>query len=200
MKFETVVLNIENQIATITLNRPEHLNAGNRQMIDDLLTAFDLCDEDDEVKAIVVTGEGRAFCAGADISGGSSGFLDSEASESANTSSLPPRDIGGLITLRIYDLKKPIIAAINGAAAGMGVTMTLPMDFRLASNTAKLGFVFAKRGIVPESNSSYFLQKTVGITQALDLYDRPNCQCSGSAGKRFSQSTLHPGKFASRRL
>ncbi|RMF06150.1 MAG: enoyl-CoA hydratase [Alphaproteobacteria bacterium] len=165
MSFETITTEISDGILTLTLNRPEILNAFNRTMLSEMLQALDQADANDDVRAIIVTGAGRAFCAGADLSAGGETF-NADARED-RASGLQP-DGGGILTLRIYELKKPIIAAINGAAVGVGVTMTLPMDIRLASDNAKFGFVFARRGIVPEACSSYFLPRVVGINQALE--------------------------------
>ncbi len=165
MSFETITTEVSDGILTLTLNRPEILNAFNQIMLQEMITAFDEADADDEVRAIIVTGAGRGFCAGADLSSGSDTF-DADARDDRSGGLQP--DGGGILTLRIYELKKPIIAAINGAAVGVGVTMTLPMDIRIASDNAKFGFVFARRGIVPEACSSYFLPRVVGISQALD--------------------------------
>ena len=134
-------------------------------MQQEMIDACDRADADDEVKAIIVTGAGRAFCAGADLSIGGNTFDDDRRSD--RPSGLNP-DGGGLLTLRLYELNKPIIAAINGPAVGVGITMTLAMDIRLAAENAKFGFVFARRGIVPEACSSYFLPRVVGISQALE--------------------------------
>lgn len=162
MTYETIRYAVEDGIATITLNRPDKLNAFNGRMIDDLLGAFDRIDADDVVRVAIVTGAGRAFCAGADLSDGAGSFaLENDADD-------PPRDGGGQVTLRIFQCKKPVIAAINGAAVGVGITMTLAMDIRMASAAAKIGFVFAKRGIVPEAASSWFLPRIVGIAKALE--------------------------------
>lgn len=165
MTYNTIIYAVEDGILTITLNRPEALNAFNREMLSEMLDACDRADADDEVRAIIVTGAGRGFCAGADLSSGSKTFDADKRSD--RQGGLQP-DGGGLLTLRIYELKKPIIAAINGAAVGVGITMTLPMDIRLAADVAKFGFVFARRGIVPEACSSYFLPRVVGISQALE--------------------------------
>lgn len=164
MDFEQIVYEVENRVLTISLNRPEKLNAGTGQMIQELLRAFDMADDDDNVRAIIMTGRGRAFCAGADLSSGSGAFDNRARGETAEEH----RDGGGLLTLRIFNLRKPIIAAINGPAVGMGVTMTLAMDMRLASEEARFGFVFARRGIVPEAASSWFLPRVVGISKATE--------------------------------
>ena len=165
MSYETITTEVTDGILTLTLNRPEMLNAFNQTMLAEMVAAFDEADADDNVRAIIVTGAGRGFCAGADLSSGGNTF-DADARED-RAGGLQP-DGGGILTLRIYELKKPIIAAINGPAVGVGVTMTLPMDIRIASDNAKFGFVFARRGIVPEACSSYFLPRVVGISQALD--------------------------------
>lgn len=165
MSFETIITDISDGIMTLTLNRPEMLNAFNHTMMKEMIDALDEADANDDVRAVIVTGAGRGFCAGADLSSGGSTF-DADA-RSDRSSGLQP-DGGGILTLRIYELKKPIIAAVNGPAVGIGVTMTLPMDIRIAADNAKFGFVFARRGIVPEACSSYFLPRVVGISQALD--------------------------------
>lgn len=165
MSYSTILYEVEDSILTITLNRPEALNAFNNEMLFELIDACDKADADDDVKAIIITGAGRGFCAGADLSGGGNAFdYDSREDKESGLS----RDGGGRLTLRLYELNKPIIAAINGPAVGVGVTMTLPMDIRLASTSAKFGFVFARRGIVPEACSSYFLPRVVGISKALE--------------------------------
>ena len=165
MTYETIEYSVaDSGVATITLNRPDRLNAFNQQMLDELLAVYDRIDADDEVKAVVVTGAGRGFCAGADLASGGDTF-DAEAR--GRDAAKVNRDGGGLVTLRTFALTKPIIAAINGPAVGVGITMTLPMDFRLAAQSAKIGFVFSRRGLVPEAASSWFLPRLVGITQAL---------------------------------
>lgn len=163
--YETIIYEVDHGILTLTLNRPEKLNAFTGAMLQEMLDAFDRADADDEIRAIIVTGAGRAFCAGADLSGGGDTFnADTKGDRAAG---MQP-DGGGLLTLRIYECKKPIIAAINGPAVGVGLTMTLAMDIRLAADVAKFGFVFSRRGIVPEACSSYFLPRVVGISQALE--------------------------------
>ncbi|MDA7784304.1 crotonase/enoyl-CoA hydratase family protein [Pseudomonadales bacterium] len=165
MSYSTILYEVEDNILTITLNRPEALNAFNNEMLFELMDACDKADADDDVRAIIITGAGRGFCAGADLSGGGNAFDYDSRDDKENGLS---RDGGGRLTLRLYELNKPIIAAINGPAVGVGVTMTLPMDIRLASTNAKFGFVFARRGIVPEACSSYFLPRVVGISKALE--------------------------------
>ncbi|MFP6836295.1 MAG: crotonase/enoyl-CoA hydratase family protein [Pseudomonadales bacterium] len=165
MTYNTILYDVEDGILTLTLNRPERLNAFNREMLAEMVDAFDRADADDDISVIIVTGAGRAFCAGADLASGG-GTFDADGRED-RASGLNP-DGGGVLTLRIHELKKPIIAAVNGAAVGVGVTMTLAMDIRLAADVAKFGFVFSRRGIVPEACSSYFLPRIVGISQALE--------------------------------
>ena len=169
--FETLLYSVEDGIATITLNRPEKLNAFNTQMMQDMIAAFDVTDADDAVRCVIVTGAGRAFCAGADLSAGAQTF-DYEArggeAMAARTREGAQRDGGGLLTLRIFDSLKPVIAAVNGAAVGIGATMQLAMDIRLASTEARYGFVFARRGLNPEAASSWFLPRLVGVQQALE--------------------------------
>ena len=164
MNFEHIACEVVDRVATITLNRPEKLNAFTGTMMRELHEAFDLVDTNDEVRAVIVTGSGRAFCAGADLSAGANTFNDGEMSSDSGAS--VRRDGGGTVTLRIFACNKPVIAAINGPAVGVGATMILPMDIRLASTTARFGFVFTRRGIVPEACSSWFLPRVVGISQA----------------------------------
>jgi len=169
--FETLLYAVQDGVATITLNRPDKLNAFTARMMADLIAVFDQTDADDEVRAVVVTGAGRAFCAGADLSAGGATFdrtnpqaLEREEGRVGDVY----RDGGGRVTLRIFNSLKPVIAAVNGAAVGVGVTMQLPMDIRLASSDARFGFVFARRGITPEAASSWFLPKLVGVQTALE--------------------------------
>jgi enoyl-CoA hydratase/carnithine racemase len=163
MEFEQIRYDVADRILTITLERPDRLNAFTQRMRDELIAAFDEADADDEVRAVVVTGAGRAFCAGADLSAGQDTF---DYRVRGGTVDEAPRDGGGQVSLRIYRCHKPVIAAVNGAAVGVGVTMTLPMDVRLASESARFGFVFARRGITPEAASSWFLPRLVGPAQA----------------------------------
>jgi enoyl-CoA hydratase/carnithine racemase len=163
MPYETLETDLRERILTVTLNRPDRLNAFNVPMLRDLLAVLDEADANDEVRALIVTGAGRAFCAGADLTSGGDTF-DRSAEESKGV----PRDGGGLVSLRLFDLRKPVIAAINGPAVGVGATMTLPMDVRIASENARFGFVFTRRGIVPEACSSWFLPRVVGIGQAME--------------------------------
>jgi enoyl-CoA hydratase/carnithine racemase len=176
MANETILYEVSEQILTITLNRPDKLNAFNAAMMRELIAAFDAADRDDDVRAIVVTGAGRAFCAGADLSSGANTF-DRDAQRGpvkrladgrVDYSDPNVRDGGGQVTLRIFKCLKPVIAAVNGPAVGIGATMQLPMDIRIASDNARFGFVFSQRGIVPEAASSWFLPRLVGMSQALE--------------------------------
>ena len=164
MDFETITYEVADSVLTITLNRPKRLNAFTAQMGRDLIDAFDASDADDDVRAVIVTGAEPAFCAGADLGGGGETFDWREV----QTEDAVPRDTGGVVSLRIFSSLKPVIAAINGPAVGVGITMTLPMDIRMAATDAKIGFVFARRGIVPEACSSWFLPRIVGISQAME--------------------------------
>jgi enoyl-CoA hydratase/carnithine racemase len=164
MAFEQITTELSDHVLTITLNRPERLNAFTATMGEELRAAFDRADADDDVRVVIVTGAGRGFCAGADLERGSDTFTKREHEDAGSV----PRDGGGRLTLRIFDSAKPVIAAINGPAVGVGATMTLPMDVRLASDTARIGFVFVRRGIVPEACSSWFLPRVVGISRAME--------------------------------
>jgi enoyl-CoA hydratase/carnithine racemase len=172
--FETLLYSVEDGIATITLNRPDRMNAFTTGMMRDMIAAFDETDRDDNVKVVIVTGAGdRAFCAGADLgSGGNTFNYDAATQKAAERQDGKVGDIyrdgGGRVTLRIFESLKPVIAAVNGAAVGIGVTMQLAMDIRLASTKARFGFVFARRGITPEAASSWFLSRLVGLQQALE--------------------------------
>jgi len=181
MSYETIKYDVEDSILTITLHRPEKMNAFTGRMMQEIIDAFDRADADDNVRAIIMTGEGKAFCAGADLSEGAKTFDYEKRKDrpdkvgnprnddgSVNWSDESIRDGGGRVSLRIYQSIKPVIGAINGAAVGIGVTMQLPMDIRLASTKARFGFVFSRRGIVPEACSSWFLPRVVGISQALE--------------------------------
>ena len=168
-QFETILYSVEDGIATITLNRPDRLNAFTGRMMAELIAAFDLTDADDAVRAVIVTGAGRGFCAGADLGGGAATFnYEQRGRQEDVTVGGVHRDGGGRLTLRIYQSLKPVIAAVNGAAVGIGVTMQLAMDIRLASTDARFGFVFARRGITPEAASSWFLPRLVGMQTALE--------------------------------
>jgi enoyl-CoA hydratase/carnithine racemase len=176
--YTQIALDIDGPIATITLDRPEKLNAFTGTMMAEIIAAFDETDANDAVRAVIVTGRGRAFCAGADLSAGAATFDyeklgsrgDSAVREDGSVDYSHPstRDGGGQVTMRIFRSLKPVICAVNGPAVGIGATMQLAMDMRLASDTARFGFVFARRGIVPEAGSSWFLSKLVGLPQALE--------------------------------
>ena len=193
MAFEQITTEVADGILTITLNRPERLNAWTATMGRELIEAFDQADADDEVRAIIMTGAGRGYCAGADLASGGETFdyraRAAEASLLSETGGEVPRDNGGQFTLRIFASTKPVIGAINGPAVGVGATMTLPMDVRLAADDARMGFVFARRGIVPEACSSWFLPRVVGISRAMEWV---------STGRVFSaQEGLDAGLFRS---
>jgi len=183
MAFADIRYDVEDGVATVTLHRPDRLNAVNGAMLAELIAAFGQADDDDAVRAVIVTGAGRAFCAGADLGGGGTTFAHRDETAEEH------RDGGGLVTLRIYDMKKPVIAAINGPAAGFGITLTLPMDVRIASTAARIGFVFTRRGIVPEACSTWFLPRLVGIAQAAEwIY----------SGRVFSAEEARAGGLVSR--
>jgi enoyl-CoA hydratase/carnithine racemase len=166
MAFEQIRYDAADGIVTITLNRPEKLNAVTSVLIRELIAAFDTADADDLARVVIVTGAGRAFCAGADLSAGTETFDGARRGRPAAAGE--HRDGGGLVALRIYDMKKPVIAAINGPAVGFGITMTLPMDIRIASSAARIGFVFTRRGVVPEACSTWFLPRLVGMQRAAE--------------------------------
>ena len=193
------------RVATITLSRPDQLNAFTQVMRDELIDAFDRADSDDDVRAVVVTGRGRAFCAGADLSGGGNTFnADRRQRPGATAETIDgvPRDGGGKVSLRVAASLKPVIAAINGHAVGVGVTMTLPMDIRLAADTAKFGFVFSRRGLVMEAASSWFLPRVVGISQALEwvatgrVFDAAEALRGGLVARTYSVGELLPAAYA----
>ncbi len=187
MEYEQIIYDVEDGILTITLNRPEKLNAFTDQMMRELVNALDRADADDNVKAIIFTGNGRGYCAGADLSGGSDTFNADESGKGLKA------DGGGILTLRIFECLKPIIAACNGPAVGVGATMQCAMDIRLASEDARYGFVFARRGIVPEACSSWFLPRIVGINQALEwAYSGRIFTASEALEKRFVRSLHKP--------
>lgn len=170
MSYETVRAEVADAILTLTLNRPDRLNAFTETMMHEMIDVFDRADADDGVRAVIVTGEGRAFCAGADLGAGGDSF-DRDVrtgSDKLAEGDARMRDGGGRVALRIFDSIKPVIAAVNGPAVGVGATMQLPMDVRLASEDARFGFVFSRRGLVPEACSSWFLPRVVGISQALE--------------------------------
>ncbi len=196
--YQEITTEVADNILTITLNRPDKLNAYTRTMQAEMIDAFDRADRDDDIRAIIVTGAGRAFCAGADLSAGGATF-DAAARSDRKTAPVKAngevdwsdeavRDGGGRLTLRIFECLKPVIAAVNGPAVGIGATMQLAMDIRIASEAARFGFVFARRGIVPEACSSWFLPRIVGISQALEW------TCSGRV---FDASEALAGRLVS---
>jgi enoyl-CoA hydratase/carnithine racemase len=166
MEYTEIAYEVADRVATVTLDRPERMNAFTPTMQREMVDVFDRIDSDDDVRAVIVTGRGRAFCAGADL--GSGGDTFNASARAGRDVTEAPRDGGGLVTLRIFECTKPVIAAMNGSAVGIGVTMTLPMDIRVLADHAKVGFVFASRGIIPEAASSWFLPRVVGISQALE--------------------------------
>lgn len=213
MTYTQIALDIEGPIATITLDRPDKLNAFTGVMMAELIAAFDETDANDAVKAVIVTGRGRAFCAGADLSAGAATFdyekLGGHRSASPvgedgkiNWRHPATRDGGGQVTMRIFRSLKPVIAAVNGPAVGIGATMQLAMDMRLASDTARFGFVFARRGIVPEAGSSWFLSKLVGLPQALEwcmtgrVFDAAEAEKGGLTRSTHAPDDLLPAARA----
>ena len=166
--YKTIHFKEEDSIGFITLNRPKKLNAFNFRMMSEMLSVFDHIDTEDSIKAVIITGEGRAFCAGADLSAGAETF-NSEFDTSAEYEAEFRRDSGGILTLRMYNCLKPILIACNGDAVGIGASLQLAADIRVASSSSRFGFVFAKRGIVPDACSSWFLPRIVGISKALEL-------------------------------
>lgn len=181
MNYETILYDVADGILTITLNRPDRLNAFTDRMMIELVDAFDRADADDAVRVVILTGAGRAFCAGADLAAGGKTFDYAARGDRPDGQGAPEnddgeidwshesvRDSGGRLTLRIYECLKPVIAAVNGPAVGIGVTMQLPMDIRIASNDARFGFVFSRRGITPEACSAWFLPRIVGVSRALE--------------------------------
>jgi enoyl-CoA hydratase/carnithine racemase len=198
MNFETIRYEIAEGIATVTLARPEKLNAVNGTMIRELLVAFDLADEDDAVGALIVTGDGRAFCSGADLTRGDMTFIVPGSEQLTAEGGLSiyaqeaAREPGGAIALRLYELRKPVIAAINGACAGFGASLPLSMDVRLASETALFGFVYARRGMVPEAGSSFFLPRLVGISKALEWCYTGRLVDAQEALRERLVSSVHP--------
>ena len=200
MPFTEILYEVEDGVLTLTLNRPAKLNALTRTMLRELLEALDRADADDAVRAVIVTGAGRAFCAGADLSAGAKTF--DRGAPGDEKPDEPHRDGGGLVTLRIYDLKKPVIAAINGPAVGFGATMTLPMDVRIASSAARVGFVFSRRGVVPEACSTWFLPRVVGISQAAEwvysgrVFPAAEALAGGLVGRVVEPGALLPAARA----
>jgi enoyl-CoA hydratase/carnithine racemase len=187
--FEQILYEVQEGVLTITLNRPERLNAWTPTMGNELMGALDRADADDQVRVVIVTGAGRGFCAGADLAAGGETF-DWRARGGDGEI---PRDGGGRFVLRVFECTKPVIAAINGPAVGVGATMTLPMDIRLAADDARIGFVFARRGIVPEACSSWFLPRLVGISRAMEWVATGRVFRAGEALEAGLVRSLHPG-------
>jgi enoyl-CoA hydratase/carnithine racemase len=194
MSYEQITTDTTDGVLTITMNRPERLNAWTPTMNRELIAAFDEADADDEVRAVIVTGAGRGFCAGADLESGGATFdhREREGAWDSQDASAVPRDGGGRFTLRVFDCTKPVIAAINGPAVGVGATMTLPMDVRLAADDARIGFVFTRRGIVPEACSSWFLPRVVGISQAMEWVATGRVFSAEEALRGRLVRSLHP--------
>jgi enoyl-CoA hydratase/carnithine racemase len=187
MAFTQIVYEVKNAVAEVTLNRPDRLNAWTKTMMEELIAAADMADADDAVRAVIVTGAGRAFCAGADLDPDTF----AERQEAARSMEGVPRDTAGRLTLKLIGIKKPIIAAINGPAVGVGITMTLAMDIRLASEKARIGFAFNRRGMVPEGCSTWLLPRLVGFSQAAEwIY----------TGRVFSAQEALAGRLVSRVL
>ncbi|MGZ4274215.1 MAG: crotonase/enoyl-CoA hydratase family protein [Solirubrobacteraceae bacterium] len=200
MSYEQITTDVADGVLTITLNRPDRLNAWTPTMGRELIAAFDAADADDAVRAVIVTGAGRGFCAGADLEAGGATFNYRErgvgevreGGEEYGGGETIPRDGGGQFTLRVFDCTKPVIAAINGPAVGVGATMTLPMDIRLAAEDARIGFVFTRRGIVPEACSSWFLPRAVGISQAMEWVATGRVFSAEEALRGRLVRSLHP--------
>lgn len=195
MTFQEIRYEARDGVATVELHRPDKLNAFTHRMRGELIEAFDRTDADDDVRAVVVTGSGRGFCAGADLSAGA-GTFDADADEQRRQERLEageidgvPRDGGGTVALRIAESRKPVIGAFNGPAVGVGVTMTLPMDIRIAAESARFGLVFARRGLIPEAASSWFLPRLVGISQAMEWV---------ATGRVFDAAEARAGGLVSR--
>lgn len=196
MSYETLQYEVDQGVLTLTLNRPDRMNAFNDVMRRELIEAFDAADQDDAVRAIIVTGAGKAFCAGADLEKGGDTFNRDKREDSDLANS--ERDGGGTVTLRIYECRKPVIGAINGAAVGIGLTMQLPMDIRMASTRARFGFVFARRGITMEACSSWFLPRLVGMQQAAEwvysgrIFDAEEAHAGGLVRSLHEPDALLP--------
>ncbi|HAH11835.1 MAG TPA: enoyl-CoA hydratase [Alphaproteobacteria bacterium] len=212
MAYEQIATAIDKGVMTLTLNRPEKMNAFTGTMMSELIDVFEKVNKDDEVRAVVVTGAGKAFCAGADLSAGAKTFdYDQRADRpdkagagrggNIDWSSPKLRDGGGMVTLKIFECLKPVIGAINGAGVGIGATMQLPMDVRLASSAARFGFVFARRGIVPEACSSYFLPRLVGISRALEwtmtgrIFGADEAKAAGLVRDVYAPEDLLPAAY-----
>lgn len=200
MEYTQILYSVTDHVATITLNRPERMNAFTVTMAYELENAFQRADADDEVRAVIFTGSGKAFCAGADLSMGADAFNYDDTKEGEDLERI--RDTGGVVSLSMYECRKPIICAINGAAVGIGATMSLAADIRLCSEKAKFGFVFARRGIVPEAASSWFLPRIVGMSQALEwmltgrLFDAAEAKAGNLVKTVLPEAELLPAALA----
>jgi enoyl-CoA hydratase/carnithine racemase len=194
MAYEDLDYSVDARVATIAFNRPDTLNAARADTHLQLVAALDAADRDEAVRAVIVTGRGRAFCAGTDLSGG---FSLPKGGDPATGEGIPA-DLGGRVTLRLFEMRKPVIGAINGPAVGFGATVLLPMDYRIASQTARFGFVFARRGIVAESCSSWFLPRLVGIAKAQDwmltgrVFDAAEALAGGLVSEVLAPDALLP--------
>lgn len=198
MEFKYLKYEVEDKILTLTLNAPEKMNAVNVAFCKELVEAFDAADLDDDVSAVIVTGAGKYFCAGANLSddGNSDSFYDRFTGR-ADTA--PRRDDGGVVCLRIYDMKKPVIAAINGAAVGFGSTLTLPMDIRIASKKARIGFVFARRGLILDGAATWFLPRLVGMSTAAEwVYSGRIFTSQEALDRKLVSELLEPGELMPR--
>ena len=192
--FEHVRYAVVDGVATLTLHRPDRLNAVNTAMLGEIVAVLDAADRDDAVRALIVTGAGRAFCAGADLGAGGRTF--DGVARGTERSPDGHEDGGGVVTLRLYDMGKPVIAAINGPAVGFGATFTLPMDIRIASADARIGFVFARRGVVPEACSTWFLPRLVGMARAAEwvytgrVFDAEEARAAGLVSRVVAPEVL----------
>jgi enoyl-CoA hydratase/carnithine racemase len=202
MDYEQIAVTLDGPIATVTLDRPERLNAFTTTMQDELVDAYDRLDADDDVRVIVLTGRGRGFCAGADLGGGATTFAGGFGADTGSSPGRVERDGGGVVTTRMFRSLKPIIAAVNGPAVGVGATMTLPADVRLLSSTARMGFVFGARGIVPDAASSWFLPRIVGVSRALEwcltarVFQPEEALEAGLARRVLDPADLLPAAYA----
>jgi enoyl-CoA hydratase/carnithine racemase len=205
--FSQIAYEIGDGVATITLNRPDRLNAFTTTMCRELVAAFDAADADDQVRVILLTGAGRGFCAGADLERGASTFNAKDGPRAAERADFEtigglPRDAGGVVSLRIAAARKPVVVAVNGPAIGVGATMTLPADVRIAAESARFGFVFARRGIVPEAASSWFLPRVVGISQAMEwvatgrVFGAQEARDGGLVSRLVPDAELLPAAYA----
>lgn len=206
-EFSEITYEAADGVATITLSRPERLNAFTTTMCRELVAAFDAADADDRVRVVLLTGAGRGFCAGADLQRGASTFDAADAGRAAERADFEtigglPRDAGGVVSLRIAASCKPVVVAVNGPAVGVGATMILPADVRIAAHSARFGFVFARRGIVPEAASSWFLPRVVGISQAMEwvatgrVFDAAEAKAGGLVSRVVPDAELLPAAHA----